>query len=54
MKCRTCRYHYYESIDRGRVCVNPDSDLVGDWTEDDYSCNHWAPEIEQDGDATWF
>ena len=40
-KCRTCRYHEYEPIDRGYVCVNGDAEECADWTENDHSCEHW-------------
>lgn len=43
-KCRTCRYHEYEPIDRGYVCVNGDSEECTEWTEDDHSCEHWEAE----------
>ena len=37
-----------------RTCNNVDSDMRFDETDEEYSCSHWQPEIEQDGDATWF
>ena len=40
-KCRTCRYHEFEPIDRGYICVNGDAEECADWTEDDHSCEHW-------------
>lgn len=51
--CNTCRYWQYENIDRGHVCCNVDSDMVTEWTDAEYSCNHWEQELEQDGWATW-
>ena len=39
--CGTCRYHEFEPIDRGYVCVNGDSEECTEWTEDDDSCEHW-------------
>ena len=40
-KCGTCKYHEYEPIDRGYICVNGDAEECAEWTEDDYSCEHW-------------
>ena len=40
--CKNCRWWQ-----------NVDSDNRFDVTAEDYSCNHWMPEIEQDGFATW-
>lgn len=39
--CKTCRYHEHEDISDGYVCVNDESEMCADWTEDDYSCEHW-------------
>ena len=52
-KCKTCRYHVFEKIDKGYVCVNPDSENVTEWTDDELMCDKYEPEIEQDGWATW-
>lgn len=52
-KCKTCRYHVFEHIDKGRVCTNPDSENVCEWTDDELECDKWRPEIEQDGWSTW-
>lgn len=38
----------------GEVCVNGDSEEVAEFTDADYSCKWWLPQLEQDGDATWF
>ena len=45
--CGNCKYHQFESIDNGYVCVNPDSDNIADWTEYDDSCEDW--EKKEDG-----
>ena len=39
--CGNCKYHQFENIDNGYVCVNPDSDNLSDWTEYDDSCEDW-------------
>lgn len=39
--CGTCKYHEFEEIDRGYVCVNDQSIALADWTEDDYVCDKW-------------
>lgn len=39
--CKTCRYHQHEDISDGYVCVNDESEMCADWTEDDYSCDKW-------------
>lgn len=53
-KCKTCRWWYREDITHGEVCVNGDSEEVAEFTDADYSCRHWMPKLEQDGNATWF
>ena len=39
--CSSCKYHYFEEIDRGYVCVNDKSEHIADWTEDDDTCEYW-------------
>lgn len=39
--CKNCWYHRHEYISDGYVCVNADSDMCADWTEDDFSCDKW-------------
>lgn len=53
-KCKNCRYWQYEHIDRGHICVCADSEERADWTDADFGCEHWAQELEQDGEATWY
>lgn len=36
--CGNCKYHAFESIDSGYVCVNADSDYCSDWTEFNDAC----------------
>ena len=52
--CRTCRWWQTEDYTMDRKCNNVDSDMRFDETDEEYSCSHWMPEIEQDGDATWY
>lgn len=39
--CGTCKYHHYEDIDDGGVCVNDQSKYCADWTEYSDSCEEW-------------
>ena len=39
--CGTCRWHRYERIDRGWICVNADSDYCAGWTEYGDTCEHY-------------
>ncbi len=39
--CGTCKYHKFEDIDNGFVCVNSDSEYVTDWTEYDFYCDEY-------------
>ena len=39
--CGTCKYHEYENIDEGYVCVNDESEYVADWTEYNHCCDEW-------------
>ena len=36
--CGTCKWHKFENISDGFVCVNSDSDYCADWTEYGDSC----------------
>ena len=53
-KCKNCRWWYYEDWTKGHVCVNGDSEEVAEFTDAEFSCRHWQPQLEQDGDATWY
>lgn len=44
--CGNCKYHEYESIDSGWVCVNPDSDYCADWVEYEHTCEEWTDRNE--------
>lgn len=39
--CGTCKYHQFESVDEGYVCVNGESEYLSDWTEYGHSCSEW-------------
>lgn len=39
--CGTCKYHQYEDITDGWVCVNDESEYLADWTMFDDSCEEW-------------
>ncbi len=39
--CETCRWHYQEEVDRGWVCVNPESEYAAEWTEMHDYCDEW-------------
>lgn len=39
--CGTCKWHEYEDIDNGWVCVNVDSEYCSDWTEYGHCCSDW-------------
>lgn len=54
MRCENCRWWQRNKLDEEQTCNCVDSDMRFDETDKEYSCNHWSPEIEQDGDATWF
>lgn len=43
--CGTCKYHEYEHVSDGWVCVNDDSEYVADWTDFNHTCPDWE-EIE--------
>lgn len=44
--CKNCKYHQHEDIDDGYVCCNPDSDYVGDWTDENDWCSEWKEKSE--------
>lgn len=39
--CGNCKYHVFENIDDGYVCVNSDSEYCSDWTEYADSCSEF-------------
>lgn len=39
--CGTCKYHHYDDIDDGWVCVNDRSECCTDWIGYEDSCNEW-------------
>ena len=45
--CYNCKYHEFEDIDNGWVCVNDESEFVADWTEPTFGCPEWE---ERDGE----
>lgn len=53
-ECETCRWWHKVKANEPEICNNVDSDNRFDTTAKDYSCNKWSPQIEQDGDATWW
>ena len=44
--CGTCKYHQFENVNDGYVCVNSDSEYCADWTEYSDCCEEWE---ERDG-----
>lgn len=38
--CVTCKYSSYDKI-QGYVCVNDESECVGDYVEKEFSCPDW-------------
>jgi len=40
--CGTCCWHKHENICDGWICVCDKSDYCADYTDYDYSCEHWA------------
>ena len=40
--CGNCKYHQYEDVTRGWVCVNDESDYLSNWTEYDDSCEEFV------------
>ena len=45
-RCGTCKWHKFENISDGFVCVNSDSDYCADWTEYGDSCEEWEKRNE--------
>ena len=43
--CGTCKWHKFENISDGFVCVNSDSDYCADWTEYGDSCEEWEKKM---------
>ena len=41
-----CKWHKFENISDGFVCVNSDSDYCADWTEYGDSCEEWEKRNE--------
>ena len=39
--CGTCKYHQFENVNDGYVCVNSESEYCADWTEYEDSCGEW-------------
>lgn len=39
--CGTCKYHGFENLSDGWVCVNDRSEYCADWTEYSDSCEEW-------------
>lgn len=39
--CGTCKYHHYDDIDDGWVCVNDRSEYFADWIGYSDSCDEW-------------
>lgn len=54
MICKRCRWWQKVKVDAEPTCNCVDSDNRFDETDAEYSCNHFAQEVEQDGDATWY
>ena len=44
--CGTCKYHQFENVDDGYVCVNIDSEYFADWTEYSDYCEEWEERDE--------
>lgn len=40
--CGECKFHQYEEIDRGYVCVNADSPYCTEWTDYTDTCEEWS------------
>ena len=39
--CGTCKYHQFEEIDSGFICVNCESENCADWTDYEHTCDEW-------------
>lgn len=40
--CGNCQYYSHEDITDGWICVNVQSDHIGDWTEDEDCCEWYS------------
>ena len=40
-ECGNCKYHVFETVSMGFVCVRAGSGHCSDWTENDDSCDLW-------------
>lgn len=40
--CGTCKYHQFENITDGYVCVNDQSEYVTDWTDYNHCCDEYV------------
>ena len=45
--CGTCKYHQFENVNDGYVCVNSDSEYCADWTEYSDCCEEWEERDER-------
>lgn len=45
--CATCKYHQFESMDDGYVCVNDESEYLSDWTDFNHTCECWSGKDEE-------
>ena len=45
--CGTCKYHQFENVNDGYVCVNSDSEYCADWTEYSDCCEEWEESDER-------
>ena len=45
--CGTCKYHQFENVNDGYVCVNSDSEYCADWTEYSDFCEEWEERDER-------
>lgn len=44
--CGTCKYHQFESVDEGYICVNDESEYLSDWTDFNHSCDAYEEREE--------
>ena len=47
--CKDCKHRRKESIGNGYICVNPYSDFLANWVEDNWWCHDWE-EGEENAD----
>lgn len=45
--CGTCKYHQFENVDDGYVCVNGESEYLSDWTDFNHTCDCWEAEMKE-------